>query len=354
MPFLPKAGPSTPPQHPDDAPIPQNPEAPAWQRDMQTAFRTLESLLRHLGLDPALAPDRLLTDPAFPLLATRSFADRMVRGDWNDPLLRQVLPVGAEDVSAAGFHDDAVGDLASQVVPGLLHKYDSRALMLISPNCAIHCRYCFRREFPYGDLPRGPAAWDEAWAYLESAEGVDEIIFSGGDPLFLDDRRLARILEGALGLPSIRTVRFHTRLPVVLPSRVDPGLLALLGDLAAAKSLVMVIHANHPAEIAADCPPALEALRKTGALLLNQAVLLKGINDDADVLAELSRRLVRLGVLPYYLNQLDRVTGAAHFETTQDRGLELMEILRRKLPGYAVPRYVREVAGEAYKRPLAP
>lgn len=321
---------------------------------MQAAFRALDPLLRHLNLDPARAPDRLPADPAFPLLVTRSFADRMTPGDWNDPLLRQVLPVGSEDSPAAGFRDDAVGDLDSQVVPGLLHKYASRALMMISPNCAIHCRYCFRREFPYGELPRGKAAWEDAWTYLESAEGVDEIIFSGGDPLFLDDRRLARILERTLDLPTIRTVRFHTRLPVVLPSRVDEGLLGLLGDIATAKTLVTVIHANHPAEISGDCPPALEALRGTGALLLNQAVLLRGVNDDAEVLAELSRRLLRHGVLPYYLHQLDRVTGAAHFETEAPRGLELMETLRRKLPGYAVPRYVREVAGEAYKRPLAP
>ena len=196
------------------------------------------------------------------------------------------------------------------------------------------------------------AAWEAAWDYLEAAEDVDEIVLSGGDPLFLEDRRLARILSRALALPRIRTLRFHTRLPVVLPSRVDAGLLSLLRDAAAVKTVVAVVHANHPAEIAGDCPPALEALRGAGALVLNQAVLLRGINDDAEILDGLSRRLLRHGVLPYYLHQLDRVAGAAHFEVDEDRGRALVDALRRKLPGYAVPRYVREVAGETHKRPL--
>jgi EF-P beta-lysylation protein EpmB len=319
---------------------------------MQSAFRFLPPLLRHLDLDPAGGPADMPADPAFPILVPRSFADRMEKGSWSDPLLRQVLPLAAESALAPGFVADAVGDLPSQAVPGLLHKYASRALLMISPHCAVHCRYCFRREFPYGDLPRGQASWEEAWAYLEKAEGVDEIVFSGGDPLFLDDRKLARILSRALALPSIRTLRFHTRLPIVLPSRVDSGLLALLADAAATKTVVMVVHANHPAEIARDCPPALEALRAAGTLVLNQAVLLAGVNDDAEVLADLSRRLLRHGVLPYYLHQLDRVSGTSHFEVPEGRGTDLVAALRGKLPGYAVPRFVREVAGEAYKRPL--
>jgi EF-P beta-lysylation protein EpmB len=342
MAFLPKA------RHPGKA------EAPAWQRDMGVAFRTLEPLLRHLGLDPASAPEGLLANPAFPVLVPRSFADRMARGDWRDPLLRQVLPLAAENLQAPGFRADAVGDLPAQAAPGLLHKYASRALLMVSPHCAVHCRYCFRREFPYGEMPRGNDGWEEAWEYLEGAEGVDEIVLSGGDPLFLDDRRLERILGRIATLPRIRTVRFHSRLPVVLPSRVDGGFSALLEEAAGRWTVVMVVHANHPAEIAADCPGALEALRRAGALVLNQAVLLRGVNDDADTLAELSRRLLRHGVLPYYLHQLDRVSGTAHFEATEEEGLRLVESLRGKLPGYGVPRYVREVAGEPCKRPLGP
>ena len=331
-----------------------SPERPTWQKDMQSAFRDLESLLRHLELEPRLAPTGLLSNPAFPLLVTRSFADRIAKGDWLDPLLLQVLPRDAENYTPEGFRPDAVGDLEAQAVPGLLHKYRSRALLLASPNCAIHCRYCFRREFPYGDLPKTRDQWEAAWTYLDCNPGIDELLLSGGDPLFLDDRRLGAILLRASRLHHVRTLRLHTRLPVVLPSRVDAGLLSLLGEVAAVKTLVVVIHANHPAELRGECLGALDALRKTGALLLNQSVLLKGINDDSGILAELSRRLVERGVLPYYLHQLDRVSGAAHFEASQTRGLELVEFLRGELPGYAVPRYVRESAGEASKLPILP
>ncbi len=343
MPLIPKAS----------YPALQEPAGVAWQREMQTAFRSLTPLLAYLELDPALAPERLSADPAFPLLIPRGFASRMAKGDWRDPLLLQILPLARENQEVAGFRSDAVGDLPSQIVPGLLHKYASRALLMVSHQCAVHCRYCFRREFPYGDLPRGPEAWEEAWAYLGQAQGLDEIILSGGDPLLLDNRRLERILERILALPSIRTLRLHTRLPIVLPSRIEPGLLALLGAAAERMSLVMVIHANHAAEIDAACARALQALRSTGALLLNQSVLLAGVNDDADTLADLSRALIRNGALPYYLHQLDRVTGTAHYEVEEARGRGLIESLRGKLPGYAIPRYVREIAGEAYKTPLS-
>jgi EF-P beta-lysylation protein EpmB len=320
---------------------------------MQAAFRSLAPLLAYLELDPLQAPEGLAADPAFPLLIPRSFASRMRKGDWRDPLLLQTLPWERENRPAAGFVADAVGDLPSQIVPGLLHKYSSRALLMVSHQCAVHCRYCFRREFPYGDLPRGAESWEAAWAYLESAQGLDEIILSGGDPLFLDNRRLERILERILALPGIRTLRIHTRLPIVLPSRVEPGLLALLGAAAERMALVIVAHANHAAELDAECGEALRALRSTGALLLNQSVLLAGVNDEAGTLADLSRTLIKHGVLPYYLHQLDRVSGTSHFEVPEARGRALIESLRGKLPGYAVPRYVREIPGEAFKTPLA-
>jgi KamA family protein len=182
---------------------------------------------------------------------------------------------------------------------------------------------------------------------------VDEIVFSGGDPLFLDNRKLAALLERAAALPAIRTLRFHTRLPVVLPSRIEPGLLDLLAAAAAERSVLVVIHANHARELGPECAEALASLRKAGALLLNQAVLLRGVNDDADALADLSRALLGTGVLPYYLHQLDRVRGTAHFEVDEERGRALIESLRGKLPGYAVPRYVREIAGERGKTPIS-
>lgn len=373
MPLLPKTSqdPVAAPGGPATETEAQAGKAPVWQKEMQEAFRTLEPLLRFLELDPGLPPTPpsrpgaepsappapgpmdLLADPAFPILVPKSFAARMAKGDWNDPLLLQILPRAGENAAAAGFQPDAVGDLQSQIVPGLLHKYASRALLMVSHQCAVHCRYCFRREFPYGDLPRGQAGWDQAWEYLESADGVDEIVLSGGDPLFLDNRRLQRILDRARGIPRIRTIRFHTRLPIVLPSRVEPGLLGLLASAAVEKSIIMVVHANHGNEIDAACGRALDALRGAGAMLLNQAVLLAGINDDAEILAGLSRALLRHGTLPYYLHQLDRVTGTAHFETAESRGRELIERMREMLPGYAVPRYVRESAGEPYKTPLS-
>ena len=320
---------------------------------MQAAYRTLGALLDFLGLDPACAPEALAADPAFPILVPRPFAERMAKGDWTDPLLAQVLPLDREAAEVPGFAADAVGDLPSQVVPGLLHKYASRALLMVSHQCAVHCRYCFRRAFPYGDLPRGRDDWERAWEYLAGAEGLDEIVFSGGDPLFLDNRKLAGLLERAAALPRIRTLRFHTRLPVVLPSRMDPDLLGLLRAVADRKALLVVVHANHARELGPECDAALAGLRKTGALLLNQAVLLRGVNDDAEALANLSRALIARGVLPYYLHQLDRVRGTSHFEVGEAEGRALVAELRGKLPGYAVPRYVREIAGETGKTPLA-
>jgi EF-P beta-lysylation protein EpmB len=317
---------------------------------MQAAFRSLGSLLEFLELPPEKAPEALAADPDFPILVPRPFAALMGKGDWADPLLAQVLPLAKESAEVPGFAADAVGDLPSQVVPGVLHKYASRALLMVSRQCAIHCRYCFRREFPYGDLPGGD--WERAWDYLSRAEGVDEIVFSGGDPLFLDNRKLSRLLERAAALPHIRTVRLHTRLPVALPSRIESGLLGLLAGTAERLAVAVVIHANHPRELGPECDRALARLRASGALLLNQAVLLRGVNDDAETLAGLSRALIARGVLPYYLHQLDRVRGTAHFEVEEARGRDLMEALRGKLAGYAMPRYVREIAGEKSKTPV--
>ena len=323
--------------------------SPSWQRDMQKAIRSVKSLLEYLELDPKDAPYSVDDSAKFPLLVTQSYANKMVKGSWQDPLLLQVLPKSEERNLNPNYVDDAVGDLPAQVIPGLLHKYSSRALLMSAPNCAIHCRYCFRREFPYETLPHGKANWLAAWTYLESSPEIEEIIFSGGDPLFMDNGRLENLLERAIALPQIKTIRFHSRIPIVLPSRIDAGLIEIFRKVVAKKSLVMVIHSNHPHEIAGDCKLALSELKESGALLLNQSVLLKGINDTCDILTELSRVLLQSGVLPYYMHQLDRVTGTAHFEVLEKDGLKLMAELRAKLPGYLVPRYVRELSGEAHK-----
>jgi L-lysine 2,3-aminomutase len=358
MPHLPKTRDSIPEMFREPMPISafvtdsDSLAATDWQKDMQRAFRSIEPLFTYLGLDPIQAPKRLHPDPKFPILVTQSFASRMQKGDWNDPLLLQILPLAVENLPTPGFQADAVGDLAAQIIPGVLHKYSSRALLMLSPQCAIHCRYCFRREFPYGQMPRGQAGWDGAWEYLRMAEDIDEIIFSGGDPLFLDNRKLTQLFERAMTLSSIKTIRIHTRLPVVLPSRFESGLLSLFKTVAVKKTLIVVIHANHVNEIDANCAKALAEIRQTGAILLNQTVLLKDINDKAETLIALSQNLIQHGVLPYYLHQLDRVSGTAHFEVSENQGRKIIAEMREKLPGYAVPRYVQEIAGKAHKTPI--
>ena len=286
----------------------------------------------------------------FPLLVPESYVRRMRCGDAADPLLRQVLPVGAELIEIPGFVEDPVGDSAARSMPGLLHKYQGRALLMATGSCAVHCRYCFRREYPYGQEPRRLDDWGPAFEAIAADESLHEVILSGGDPLMLTDARLGEMIARLAAIPHVRRVRVHSRLPIVLPDRVTQELIDVLRG--SRLTPIMVVHANHPAEVVDDCREALAALVQSGITTLNQAVLLHGINDDADVLAELCERLIDVGVLPYYLHQLDRVRGAGHFEADVDRGIELIEELLQRLPGYAVPRYVREVAGEFSKTPL--
>lgn len=266
--------------------------------------------------------------------------------DPKDPLLRQVLPVADEWRRPKGFVHDPVGDLAARQAPGLLHKYHGRALVVVSGACAVHCRYCFRRHFPYSE-DAGPGTWDTALCALKKDKSIEEVILSGGDPWALSDRRLAELAARLSDIGHLKRLRVHTRLPVVIPQRVTDELLAWLCGTRLMP--VVVVHVNHPQELDEATVAALRKLGSAGIPLLNQAVLLAGINDDVQVLAELSRRLIEAGVLPYYLHQLDRVTGAAHFEVALARGRQLVAELQRRLPGYLVPRYVREVAGAPYK-----
>jgi EF-P beta-lysylation protein EpmB len=274
----------------------------------------------------------------------------MRRGDRDDPLLRQVLPLDEEYVPVAGFDPDAVGDLASRSARGVLHKYHGRALLVATGSCAIHCRYCFRRHFPYAEEVAAAEAWREALGYLRSRPDIEEVILSGGDPLSLSTAKLAELTNALRAMPQIRRVRLHSRLPVVLPERIDAELLAWLRALP--WPVVLVIHANHANEIDAAVAVSLRALRDAGVRLLNQSVLLRGVNDDADALARLSERLFDCDVQPYYLHQLDRVAGAAHFEVSDSRALGLVAQLRTRLPGYLVPQLVRETAGAESKLPL--
>jgi L-lysine 2,3-aminomutase len=286
----------------------------------------------------------------FPLRVPRGFVARMRPGDPDDPLLRQVLPLDEEYRPVAGFDADAVGDLASRGARGVLHKYHGRSLLVATGSCAVHCRYCFRRHFPYGEQLAAADGWRDALEYLQSHPEVTEVILSGGDPLSLATAKLAELGAGLRRLPQVRRLRLHTRLPVVLPERIDAGLLDWLAALP--WPVLLVIHANHAREIDHSVAEALAALRHSGVRLLNQSVLLRGVNDDADALVALSERLFECEVQPYYLHQLDRVDGAAHFEVSDARARALSGQLRERLPGYLVPLLVREIPGDGSKRPL--
>ena len=322
----------------------------SWRRELAAAIRDTATLAEVLGLP---VTDAAATDEGFPLLVPRDFVGRMRRGDPRDPLLLQVLPRAAEGVDVPGFGTDPVGELASQVSPGVLRKYSGRVLAIAAGGCAVHCRYCFRREFPYDAAPRGEGALEATLAHVAADSSVREVILSGGDPLMLGDDALLEWSRRLADVPHVRRLRVHTRLPIVLPSRVDGGLLGWLdATRATGLSPWLVVHANHPNEVAGACADALATLVQAGVPVLNQAVLLRDVNDDADALAELCERLVEVGVQPYYLHLLDPVRGAAHFDVDAERGRALVAELRRRLPGYAVPRLVREETGAAHKTPV--
>jgi len=321
-----------------------------WQQELANAIRDPDMLIDRLGLPDALREGARRAAGLFPLFVTESFLGRMQPGDPGDPLLLQVLPLGVESASPPGFTADPLEETSAHRAPGLLQKYAGRALMISTGACAIHCRYCFRRSFPYGDEPRRLDDWDPAFERLSADPSIHEVILSGGDPLMLSDARLAEIIERLDQIEHLDRVRIHTRLPIVLPSRVTERLLELLRS--SRMTPIVVVHANHPAEIVGDCRDALRLLVTSGPTVLNQTVLLAGINDDDEALAELSLRLINVGVIPYYLHQLDRVSGTAHFEVPEERGVALIEELRTRVPGYAVPQYVREVPGAPNKVPL--
>jgi EF-P beta-lysylation protein EpmB len=321
----------------------------SWQRELAEAITQPAELAAALGL-PLESLGAAAT--AFPLRVPRSFVARMRRGDPHDPLLRQILPVAAELREQPGYLPDPLAEHAAQRAPALLQKYRARALLITTETCAVHCRYCFRREFPYSEQRGGGERWGEALAALAADPSIEEIILSGGDPLALGNGRLSALGARLARISHLRRVRVHTRLPVVLPSRVDAGLLRWVRS--AALPMVFVLHANHPAEIDAQVRAACAALRSAGATLLNQTVLLAGVNDDETVLAQLSQRLFEAGVLPYYLHALDAVRGAAHFAVLDERARRLVGALAARLPGYLVPRLVREIPGAAAKTVLTP
>ena len=319
-----------------------------WQRELRAAFTRPEALLAYLDLDPGLADRTAARD--FSCLVPQGFARLMTPGDAADPLLCQVLPRREEELDHPGYTQDPVGDAQARGAPGLLHKYRGRALLVVTGACALHCRYCFRRHFPYAAETLVHDREQQALRTLARDPDLTEVILSGGDPLMLEDIRLEGLFQQLGTLGQVRRLRLHTRLPVVLPSRISPRLCTLFA--ASPLPLVIVIHANHPRELSPEVREALAALRRTGVTLLNQSVLLRGVNADPDCLAALSEALFAAGVMPYYLHLLDPVAGAAHFEVPVAEAREILVRLRAALPGYLVPKLVQELPGAPSKLPL--
>lgn len=328
--------------HPASRPVPR------WQRLLADAVTDPAELLALLGLPADLLPGGNAASGLFSLRVPRGFVARMRPGDPADPLLRQVLPVGEELAVVPGFGADPLAEASATPTPGLLHKYRGRALLIATGACAIHCRYCFRRGFPYDE--HLPGDWSTALEHLAGDPSITEVLISGGDPLVLSDRRLGDLVRRLDEIPHLERLRFHSRTPVVLPERIDDDLLAWLG--ATRLQTVLVIHANHPRELGDELAEALIRVRLAGTTVLNQTVLLRGINDDEDTLVELSERLFEVGALPYYLHLLDPVAGAAHFDVPEAEARRLVKGLLTRLPGYLAPRLVREVPGETSKVPI--
>ncbi len=327
----------------------------SWQQELSRVLTRPRDLLAALDLpagersdhsQPESSPDR------FAMRVPASYIGRMRPGDPDDPLLRQVMPAPEESKNVEGYTDDPVGDSASVRGAGILQKYEGRALLMVTGACAVHCRYCFRRNFPYAEHALKSRDLDKALHLLNEDQSIKEVILSGGDPLTLTNTRLADLIAKLSTIPHLRRVRIHTRLPIVLPRRIDTGLVDCLDS--SRQPVVIVVHANHANEIDTEVRAALAKLADHSALLLNQAVLLRGVNDSVSALVELCESLFEARVLPYYLHQLDPVKGAAHFQVEDSRARRLIGEVAGRLPGYLVPRLVREQAGAPTKLWLTP
>ncbi|MDD2761353.1 MAG: EF-P beta-lysylation protein EpmB [Methylomonas sp.] len=321
-----------------------------WQRQLAEAFSSVDALCRHLQIDASSLP--LLTDfKDFPLRVPRGFADCMEKGNPADPLLRQVLPLRDELYEYPGYSLDPVGDLPAVAKAGVIHKYRGRVLLLVTGGCAVHCRYCFRRHFPYGELQLSGQKIDQAIAYIQEHQDISEVILSGGDPLLLSDDKIADLFDRLSEIGHILRIRIHSRIPVVLPARITARFLQILA--AQPQQMLLVLHANHPNELSDEVATACRLLSENQVTLLNQSVLLKDVNDDDRVLGRLSEKLFYFGVIPYYLHRLDRALGVGHFAVSDKKARRLIQTLQKNLPGYLVPKLVKEQAGAAYKIRIA-
>lgn len=318
-----------------------------WQQALADIIRDPAELFALLDLDRQQMPAALSACKDFPLKVPRSFLARMEKGNWQDPLLLQVLPQGRELEVQPGFTDDPLAEAAHNPMPGLIHKYRGRVLLVVSGGCAIHCRYCFRRHFPYADNNPGRSRWQKTLDYIRADSSIEEVIFSGGDPLSAGDAILAELVRAIDAIAHVTTLRIHSRLPVVIPQRVSTEMLDWLRH--SRLNTVVVIHSNHANELDDVVGSALARLRHAGTTLLNQTVLLAGINNNLLAQQQLSKRLLTVGVMPYYLHLLDKVAGAAHFDVPETEARELYREMRNNLPGYLVPQLVKEDPGAAAK-----
>lgn len=320
---------------------------PAWRKDLADAITDPDQLISLLGLPDAWREPARQAAGLFPLKVPRGYLRLIEAGNPEDPLLRQVLPVGEEFDQRADYLPDPLGESAVQPLPGLLRKYANRVLLIASGACAIHCRYCFRRNFPYAEYGLHNSQWSKIIDYLRGSAELDEVILSGGDPLMLSDRKLGAMVSDLERIAHLKTLRIHSRLPVFLPNRISDALLDTLSG--GRLRTVLVLHINHPNEIGAELALASRELGARRVTLLNQAVLLRRVNDSAQIQIHLSKALFAAGILPYYLHLPDRVRGTSHFAVDDLDPLRMMEELRASLPGYLVPRLVREIPGQPAK-----
>ena len=319
-----------------------------WQQQLSEAFTTIEDLCEYLELNPIDLPISQTASKRFAMRVPLSFAASMEKGNPNDPLLRQVLPINDEIVDYPGFSNDPVGDIQAVVQPGILHKYHGRVLLINTGSCAINCRYCFRRNFPYNELQLSKQQESGAIDYIKSEPSITEVILSGGDPLLLSDARLEQLIKQLDAIDHIKRIRIHSRLPIVLPARVTDELVKTLTN--SSKQMIFVVHANHSNEINARVVTAFNLLKNKGVTLFNQSVLLKGVNDNATTLCGLSEQLFANGIIPYYLHLLDKATGTGHFEVSEYEAKLLIEQVQNTLPGYLAPKLVKEQAGYKAKQ----
>lgn len=314
-----------------------------WRQALRQNFTRWERLADFLELSSEQR-EVIDTQPAFPLNLPMRLAQKIEKGNLHDPILRQFLPLKEENIAIPDFISDPVSDELFRRESKLLHKYEGRALVISTSACAMHCRYCFRRHFDYNMQDK---KFDQELDLIANDSSIHEIILSGGDPLSLSNERLGALIDALSAIPHIERIRLHTRFPIGIPERIDEGLLQIIQGCS--KQVWFVIHSNHPREYDDEIWDRLKAIQKLGCPVLNQTVLLRGVNDDATILKALSESLINHGVIPYYLHQLDRVQGAAHFEVSEKRGLNLVEEIASSLPGFAVPKYVREIPGRSSK-----